>query len=67
MSKVNKLARNYHIKHISFKNKTKDNRLKELKLNSLLNTRNEYEYLDDIIVIDDAVYNRKLYKVKKLL
>ena len=54
-----KLSTQSHIKYVSFSNSTKQERLRALQLNKFINIRLKYESLNNIGVLNEAVYHKK--------
>ena len=54
-----KLSTQSHIKYISFSNNTKQERLRAIQLNKFINIRVKYESLDNVGVLNEAIFNEK--------
>ena len=62
-----KLAKNFHVKYVSFSSSSKVERVGGIKLNSMLNNRLRYKFLDEVDILDDAIYEGKSFKVSEVL
>ena len=62
-----KVSKNSHIKHASFSNSSKVERLRALQLNKLINVRVKCESLNNINVLEEAEYNNKKQTIAEVI
>ena len=63
MSSANKT----YIKHASFKNNAKVERVVGLKLNKLLNAKLKHKWLEDVGALDDTTFNSKKKAISQIM